>query len=122
MTDDEAKLALGALRQAWSYTPMTDIQARQFERLFRGHQVSIVRDVLDDLIRIGVPRPGPAEMGELLRQKCGRGPAGQRARRHGEQVNFDVPISPVPDAVREALDKGKQANAEAHKARREAMP
>lgn len=101
---------------------MTDVQSRQFERLFRGHQVAIVRDVLDDLIRIGVPRPGPAEMGELLRQKIGRGPAGMRARRHGEQVDFGVPIAPVPDSVREALDAGKRANAEAHKARREAMP
>jgi hypothetical protein len=83
MNADECALAMEALLQAWQYTPMPNVQRRQFERLFAGYPTSVVRDVLDDLIRLGLTRPGPAEMGELLRTKAGRGPAGARARRYG---------------------------------------
>jgi hypothetical protein len=69
VTDDECTLAVEAWRSAWQYTPMADVQVRQFRRLFIGYPVETVRTVLDDLIHRGVSRPGPAEMGEMLRTK-----------------------------------------------------
>lgn len=89
MTPDECALAMTALRQAWSYTPMHDVQRRQFERLFRGYPTETVRAVLDDLIAKGFTRPGPAEMGEMLRTKLGASPAGGRARRYGSTLDDD---------------------------------
>ena len=101
MTDDECALAMTAFRQAWQYTPMSDIQARQFQRLFSGHQTATVRSVIDDLIRVGATRPGPAEMGDLLRSKAGLTPAGGRARRDGPFLDDTCPEAEVtdPDAV-----------------------
>ena len=102
-----------ALRQAWSYTPMPDIQRRQFARLFAGYSTTVVRDVIDDLIRLGVSRPGPAEMGEMLRTKLGIGPAGHRAHRHGPFLDTSVDVArEVPSFVREALESGKATGAQ----------
>ena len=95
MTEDEALLAMTALRQAWAYTPMSDVQARQFKRLFVAYRTDTVRDVLDDLIRIGATRPGPAEMGDLLRGKLGHKAAGRTGARRGE-VYLDHEIPGVP--------------------------
>jgi hypothetical protein len=89
MRDEECALAMEAFQLAWQYTPMPDVQRRQFQRLFAGYPTTAVRDVLDDLIRIGASRPGPAEMGEMLRTKLGHGPAGARVRRYGPSLDDD---------------------------------
>lgn len=107
MTPAEVTLAMTALRQAWQYTPMHDIQARQFERLFAKCPPLLVRQVIDDLIQLGSNRPGPAEMGALLRSKAGHSPAGERMRRYGQPIDVVVPESEatplveVPDRVAE---------------------
>lgn len=106
MTTDECELAMAAMRSAWQYVPMADVQVRQFKRLFLGSQVEVVRDVIDDLIRIGAPRPGPAEMGELLRTKAGRPSTGGRAKRHGPLLDEvlkddETPASEIHDRIAE---------------------
>jgi hypothetical protein len=128
VTEDEVGLAVTAYRQAWQYTPMPDVQRRQFERLFAGYQTAAVRDVLDDLIRLGVTRPGPAEMGELLRSKAGLRPAGGRARRYGHTVDDDgwregmVPanepgwLEGASDARRRLSESTESEKLEAHNA------
>jgi hypothetical protein len=83
VTEEDARAALLDFRHAYSGRVLPDIQAGQFLRLFRGYQPETVGAVIDDLVRLGLTRPAPAEMGELLRTKGGRGPAGGRARRYG---------------------------------------
>jgi hypothetical protein len=83
-----------ALRSAWQYTPMSDIQGRQFLRLFAGYPTEVVRAVFDDLIAVGTSRPGPAEMGELFRGKMGKRPPGGRAQKPGPF------LEPVPEEER----------------------
>jgi hypothetical protein len=72
MTPEELILAMDALTQAYPYVPMSGVARRQFERLFAAYKVETLRAVLDDLILNGGPRPGPAELGGLLRSKAGR--------------------------------------------------
>jgi hypothetical protein len=83
VTEDDARAALLDFRHAYSGRVLPDIQAGQVLRLFRGYQPEVVSTVIDDLVRLGLPRPAPAEMGELLRTKAGRGPGGGRARHYG---------------------------------------
>jgi hypothetical protein len=109
MNSDECALAMTALRAAWQYTPMSDVQARQFQRLFDGYPTEVVRDVLDDLIRLGVTRPGPAEMGELLRTKMGRPTHGGRVRHDGPYHDPTDPNITHPDAVGSRVDQLRTA-------------
>lgn len=94
MNLDEVTLAMEAFRQVWPYVPMSKVQDGQYQRLFAGYPTSVMRGVLDDMIRVGVRnRPGPAEMGELLRTKIGATPAGQRAHRDGPYLDETPPAS-----------------------------
>lgn len=100
MIPDEVTLAMEAFRQAWPYVPMSKVQDGQYRRLFAGYPTEPVRSVLDDLIRIGVHnRPGPAEMGEMLRSKIGATPPGGRTQRPGLDQAAPLDECPPPESI-----------------------
>ena len=104
VNSDECGKALKAVHAAFPYQPMSDVQRRQFERLFAGYQPEPLRAVLDDLIRLGIKsRPGPAEMGELLRSKVGRDPAGQRVHRDGPYLDASDPSITPREEISERI-------------------
>jgi hypothetical protein len=106
MNPDEVTLAMEAFRSAYPYVPLADVQARQFKRLFSAYQVEPVRSVIDDLIRLGFKRPGPAELGEMIRTKSGASPAGQRVHRDGPYLE-DIRLEDCPptEAIPSLVDE-----------------
>lgn len=99
MNPDECVLAMDAFRSAYPYVPTTKVQDRQFQRLFSAYPVEVVSGVITDLIRIGASRPGPAEMGELLRTKMGKTAAGARVRHPGPYLDEMQPEDLTPPEV-----------------------
>jgi len=102
VNDDECALAMEALNSAYPYVPMADVQRRQFQRLFAGYSTEVVRDVLTDLIDVGIRhRPGPAEFGELLQTKSGRVAPGGRVQRPGPFLEEQPPPADFTDRMAE---------------------
>lgn len=104
MNPEECVLAMEAFRAAYPYVPTVKVQDRQFQRLFSAYPVEVVSGVITDLIRIGASRPGPAEMGELLRTKMGKTAAGARVRHPGPYLD-EMPASDLtpPQSVAERV-------------------
>lgn len=120
---EEFDTLMAVLTTSWRYPELDKATRSLHKRTTGGYPLDTALEVLDDLVRIGSrARPAPQELCGLIRQKLGlRAASSGYVQAPGPFLDEEVPAATaVPDDVRTALDRGRELNASARRARLDA--